>query len=162
MAENDMEQDTAIGWIMDNRYANAYPDMRRHEGLVWELWGNALGGAWVSLEKPGYVWDTSWGDLEQDRDMIKTWLAWESGGKCSGQCLGRAGRGREGYQSISWSHCIDDMRNHEVDDDDDEDNEKRNWWWYLFLGDYGENVKLYYKSYRIDDSTIMYSCSKFN
>ena len=114
---------------LDNRYAHACPDMRRHKGLVWELWGNALGGAWVSLEKPGYVWDTSWGDLEQDRDMIKTWLAWESGGKCSGQCLGRGGGRREGSQSISWSHCIDDMRNDEVDGEYDDDNEIGTWWW---------------------------------
>ena len=42
-----------------------------------------------------------------------------------GAVLGAAEGGEEGYQSISWSHCIDDMRNHEVDDDDDDDNEIR-------------------------------------
>ena len=39
-----------------------------------------------------------------------------------GAVLG-ARRGEEGYQSISWSHCIDDMRNDEVDGEYDGDNE---------------------------------------
>ena len=45
------------------------------------------------------------------------------GGQMLGAVLGAAGRGREGYQSISCSHCIDDMRNHEVDAEYDDDNE---------------------------------------
>ena len=41
-----------------------------------------------------------------------------------GAVLGAGGGGRgEGYQSISWSHCIDDMRNDEVDGEYDGDNE---------------------------------------
>ena len=43
--------------------------------------------------------------------------------RIGGQTLGaalRANWGEGGDQSISWSHCIDDMRNHVEGDDDNE------------------------------------------